>query len=228
MNFKGTKKVEIPYFLNRLSDDKDKSILIAGECGGFDKISESLYDRDFKNVTTTDIRPIQTDSWLDNNAKEWNHIKVDYIELDEKNKFDYIIAISTFEHFGLFWENTNMFDSGADDMLRWNHDLRAIEKSCRLLKDDDSKIFVTLPIGNYMNYDDRGFPIVRYYNIDRRNLILDSLSKENCVIEEETFYHSQNFEEWYESDVELMTPKYNHIHNLFTPNSIWGFTIKRI
>ena len=76
MELKGTKIVEVPYFLDQLVD-KDKSILIIGECkGGTEGISESIFEKGFQTVTTTDILPSESDSWLRKHTK-WNHIQSD-------------------------------------------------------------------------------------------------------------------------------------------------------
>ena len=61
---KGTKLVEVPYFINQISDI-DKSILVIGECkGGSEGVSESILDLGCTNVTTTDILDSLPTSWL--------------------------------------------------------------------------------------------------------------------------------------------------------------------
>jgi hypothetical protein len=83
----GTKIVEVPYFLNQISD-VNKEILVIGECrGGIEGISESILELGCKNVTTTDILDTPSDSWLRQNTN-WPHIKTDFIKFDETNKLD--------------------------------------------------------------------------------------------------------------------------------------------
>ena len=90
----GTKKVEVPYFANQLLDNK-KSVLIIGECqGGIEGISETINEKGFSDVSTTDIMPSLPEYWLRKNT-EWKHIQCDFIEFDESKKFDFVISINT-------------------------------------------------------------------------------------------------------------------------------------
>ena len=228
ITLKGTKKVEIPYFLNQIEHGTDKKVLIVGECVAADQISTSLIDKECKDVTTTDIRDRPEDGWLNSNT-EWKHINSDFIEFDETNKYDYIISISVFEHFGLFWDNKSMFDNstGVDDYIRWNHDIKGIVKSCKLLKDKDSKVIITLPAGPFMNYNESGHPILRYYDTQRQNLIKETIKGVGCKLTDEKFYYSPDYENWSESDSEINQPKFYHINNSYSPNVIWAFTIQK-
>jgi hypothetical protein len=153
MNLIGTKLVEVPYFINQINDT-DKSILIIGECkGGSEGVSESILELGCNNVTTTDILDSLPDSWLKQNTS-WPHIKTDFIKFDETKKFDYIISISVFEHFGMFWEGKAYdIDSDLEDIILWNHDIQGILKACKLLKDTNSKLIITLPIGPFKKQD---------------------------------------------------------------------------
>jgi hypothetical protein len=225
MELKGTKKVEIPYFLNQL--DADKSILIVGECVAVDGISKCILEKGCNQVITTDIRSSPADSWLQQNTN-WEHKELDFLEFDETDKYDFIISISVFEHFGLYWGDMSMHGDGdKTDIIRWNHDLRAIAKSCKLLKDKESKLIITLPAGPYMNYNDKGDPILRYYNEQRQQLIKQIIVDNNCIISDEKFYFSEDFEKWDEVGPEINTPSYYPYHNSFTPNVIWAFTVQQ-
>lgn len=228
IELRGTKLVEVPYFANQLTDNT-KSVLIIGEChGGIEGVSESIHELGFKNVTTTDIMPSEPNCWLRNNTN-WTHIQGDFIEFDESNKYDNIISISVFEHFG-FWFAGNRMANGLsnDDTCKWNHDIAGINKSCKLLKDLDSKLIITLPAGPYMNYEASGEPFLRYYDYRRQSLIKSELERNGYYISDEKFYLSHDFETWEEMSAEINDPKYYSYYNLYTPNVIWGLTIQKI
>lgn len=228
MELKGTKIVEVPYFLDQL-EDINKSILIIGECkGGIEGISENILLKKFNNVTTTDILDTEPNSWLRQNTN-WKHIKSDFTHFDELNKFDYIISISVFEHFGFWFAGDRMFDGGYDDdIIKWNHDIVGIKKASKLLKDKDSKLIITLPAGPYLNNDNKtGYPFLRYYDYQRQNLIKEVMDKEGFTLTNEKFYHSHDFVNWDEVDKVINSPEYYSYYNYFTPNVIWGLTIQQ-
>jgi hypothetical protein len=227
IDLKGTKIVEVPYFINQI-DDINKNILIIGECkGGTEGISESILELGCKNVITTDILDSLPDSWLRKNT-DWSHIKTDFIKFDENKKFDYIISISVFEHFGMFWEGKAYdIDSNLEDIILWNHDIQGILKACKLLKNKESKLIITLPIGPYMNYQESGYPFLRYYDLQRQTLVKNKVKEFGFDIDNEKFYLSHNYTEWYEADSNINTNEsYKHYCNSYTPNMIWGLTLK--
>jgi hypothetical protein len=227
MNLIGTKLVEVPYFINQINDT-DKSILIIGECkGGSEGVSESILELGCNNVTTTDILDSLPDSWLKQNTS-WPHIKTDFIKFDETKKFDYIISISVFEHFGMFWEGKAYdIDSDLEDIILWNHDIQGILKACKLLKDTNSKLIITLPIGPFMNYQETGYPFLRYYDLQRQTLVKNKIQDAGYVVDNEKFFLSTNFSEWYEADSNInSTESYQKYCNPYTPNMIWGLTLK--
>lgn len=222
---KGTKKVEIPYFLDQL--EVDKSILIIGECVGVDGISKGILEKGCTNVTTTDIRATPPDSWLAQNTN-WTHRQTDFLEFDETYKFDFLISVSVFEHFGLYWDNMNMHGSGKEsDVIRWNHDIKAFEKCCRLLKDKDSKLIVTLPAGPFFNYNENGEPILRYYDKQRQSIVKRAIEKSGCYLSDEKFYFSSNFEDWQETTSDVNNVEFYPYYNMYTPNVIWAFTVQQ-
>lgn len=224
---KGTKLVEVPYFLNQIKDI-EKNILIIGECkGGKEGISESIHELGCKNVTTTDILESLPESWLRKNT-DWEHIKTDFIKFGESKKYDYIIAISIFEHFGMFWEGKAYdIDSDIEDLIVWNHDIKGIIKACNLLKNSESKLIITLPVGPYMNYKESGYPFLRYYDKQRQDIIKNNLDKNGFKIVNEKFFISQDFHNWYETDENINSHEnYKKYCNFYTPNIIWGFTIQ--
>jgi hypothetical protein len=227
IDLKGTKIVEVPYFINQI-DDINKNILIIGECkGGTEGISESILELGCKNVITTDILDSLPDSWLRKNT-DWSHIKTDFIKFDENKKFDYIISISVFEHFGMFWEGKAYdIDSNLEDIILWNHDIQGILKACKLLKNKESKLIITLPIGPYMNYQESGYPFLRYYDLQRQTLVKNKVKEFGFDIDNEKFYLSNDFTEWFEADSNINTDdSYRQYCNSYTPNMIWGLTLK--
>jgi hypothetical protein len=228
ITLRGTKIVEVPYFTEQLIDNT-KSVLVIGERhGGVEGVSESIHELGFKNVCTTDILDSPVDSWLRNNTS-WNHITCDFIKFDESNKFDYIVSISVFEHFGFWFAGGRMADGlSEDDTCYWNHDIRGIQKACKLLKDSDSKLIITLPAGPYMNYEESGEPFLRYYDHRRQQLIKNILNESGFAITNERFFYSADFSNWEEMSYEINDPKYYSVYNLYTPNVIWGLTIQQI
>lgn len=227
IQLKGTKIVEVPYFADQLTDNT-KSVLIIGECqGGIEGVSETVHQRGFADVATTDIMPSEPGCWLRNNTA-WNHIQCDFIEFDESNKFDFVISISVFEHFG-FWFAGNRMANGLaeDDTCRWNHDLLGINKACQLLKDTDSKLIITLPAGPYMNYEESGEPFLRYYDARRQDIIKSELHRNGFHVSNEKFFFSSDFQNWEEMSSEINDPKYYSHYNMYTPNVIWGLTIQK-
>lgn len=228
IQLKGTKIVEVPYFANQLIDNT-KSVLIIGECqGGIEGVSETVHQRGFTNVATTDIMPSEPGCWLRNNTT-WDHIQCDFIEFDETNKFDFVISISVFEHFG-FWFAGNRMANGLveDDTCKWNHDLLGINKACKLLKDSNSKLIITLPAGPYMNYEESGAPFLRYYDFRRQNLIKLQLQRNGYYVSDEKFFFSNDFKKWEEMSPEINDPKYYPYYNINTPNVIWCLTIQKL
>ncbi len=223
----GTKIVEVPYFADQLVDT-NRSVLIIGECqGGIEGVSETVHEKGFTNVYTTDIMPSEPGCWLRKNTN-WTHIQCDFIEFDESNKYDYIVSISVFEHFG-FWFAGNRMANGLseDDKCYWNHDIRGINKACRLLKDQESKLMITLPAGPYMNYEESGEPFLRYYDTRRQNIIKRECNNNGFKITNEAFYYSENYQDWDSVGESINDPKYYPYYNPWTPNVIWGFTIQK-
>jgi len=228
IQLKGTKIVEVPYFADQLTDNT-KSVLIIGECqGGHEGVSETIHEKGFKHVATTDIMPSLPEYWLKQNTK-WEHIQCDFIEFDEAKKYDFVISISVFEHFG-FWFAGNRMANGLieDDTCRWNHDILGINKACKLLKDANSKLIITLPAGPYMNYEETGEPFLRYYDYRRQSLIKQQLQRNGYHVTDEKFFYSADFNTWEEMSAEINDPKFYSHYNLYTPNVIWGVTIQQI
>ena len=228
IHLQGTKIVEVPYFANQLNDNT-KSVLIIGECqGGIEGISETIHEKGFVNVNTTDIMPSKPEYWLQQNTN-WEHIQCDFIEFDESKKYDFIISISVFEHFG-FWFAGNRMANGLaeDDTCRWNHDILGINKACKLLKDNESKLIITLPAGPYMNYEESGEAFLRYYDQRRQNIIKQELQRNGYFVSDEKFYYSSDFTNWEEMTFEINDPKYYSHYNIYTPNVIWGLTIQKL
>lgn len=223
---KGTKIVEVPYFANQLTDPT-KSVLIIGErTGGVEGVSETVKQLGFKNVTTTDINPSPEGCWLRTHTN-WKHITNDFIEFDESLKFDYIISISVFEHFGLWFAGDRMANGLLqDDSCRWNHDILGINKACKLLKDKDSKLIITLPAGPFLNYEPTGEPFLRGYDTLRQNIIKKQLEYNGYQVDNEKFYYSEDWKEWDEVSSEINDPSYYPYYSPHSPNVIWGVTVK--
>ncbi len=227
INLKGSKIVEVPYFKNHLIDSTKKVLIIGEKEGGVEGISESIYELGFQNVNTTDIIESPPDSWLKLNTN-WEHIKCDFIEFDEGKKYDYIVSISVFEHFGLWFAGDRMANGLIkDDTCKWNHDIKGIHKACDLLKDINSKLIITLPAGPYLNYEDTGEPFLRGYDWRRQKLIKKYILNHGYKITTESFFHSDNYTEWNEVSSDINKPDHYPHYNPHSPNVIWGFVIQK-
>jgi len=226
IELQGTKLVEIPYFASQI-DKLDKSVLIIGECRGGEGVSETIRELGFTDVTTTDIREMPEDSII-KGIPGWKHITADFVKLDETTKYDFILAISVFEHFGFWFFGANLAtrQEGAD-LCRWNHDLVGIIKACKLLKDADSKLMITLPAGPFMNYEETGEPWLRGYDYRRQGIVKAELAKNGYKIDNEKFFFSPDCQGWKEVGPEINSPENYKAYNPFTPNVIWGFTVKK-
>jgi len=163
--------------------------------------------------------------------KRVSFIQQDFILSEEETKYDYIICINVLEHFGMNFNEFSGFagDYAGDDYIRWNHDLRAIEKMITVLnKNQRSKIIITVPAGQPIMSGDinpgNKMPFLRRYDQVRIGIIEDIVKKYGFVIEN-TFYYSDNFNDWFESDISVTTNQYASASNPYTPNIIWAFTL---
>ena len=224
VELRGTKLVEVPYFASQI-DRLDKSVLIIGECCGGEGVSETIKEMGFADVTTTDIREMSQESNL-KRIPGWKHITSDFVKFDETIKYDFIVSVSVFEHFG-FWFIGENISTGKSDMCHWNHDILGINKACRLLRDVDSKLMVTLPAGPYMNYEPSGKPWLRGYDYRRQSIIKNEFKNNGFYIANEKFYFSSDCQDWNEVGADINNPENYKSYNPFTPNVIWAFTVKK-
>lgn len=234
---KGTKIAEISYLYDNLTSQSEQdNVLLVGERIATEGILQTILQRPFETCVCTDIMPMGVDSTLDKLIQADERITFvqgDFIELDETKKYEFIICINVLEHFGMNFAEFSGF-SGAlagDDYIRWNHDLRAIEKMIKLLSDDNkSKIIITVPAGQPICSGDlnsgNGMPFLRRYDIMRINLIEKFLQNLNVNISS-TYYYSENFTDWYISDSSITRPEKINSTNPFSPNIIWAFTITK-
>lgn len=229
---KGTKLVELPYLELKLSDQTEESnILIVGERISNGGVIQTVMKRPFKNIVCTDIDPIASDSNLEKIISEDNRVSFvqgDYLMIDFKQKFDYVVCISVLEHFGMNFAEHNSFDRldiHGDDAIRWDHDLRGLNK----MMNDGQTVIVTVPIGPPISYGDinttNNMPMLRRYDESRINLI-ERLSIENEFDIDSSYFFSQDFTTWYEAEKEISNSKNFHLQNPYTPNSIWAFTLE--
>lgn len=235
---KGTKLVEIPFLEKELDlQNQDSDILIVGERIATEGILQAVLKRPFNNCVCTDIMPMGVDSTLDKIISSDRRVEfkqLDFIEFDESKKFNYIICINVLEHFGMNFAEFSGFSGeyAGDDYIRWNHDLRAIEKMIRLLDTDkDSKVIITVPGGAPILMGDinpgNKMPFLRRYDYTRIQLVSEVINKNKMTISN-TFYYSENFNDWYETDISITSPTYLQSNNPYTPNIIWAFTLKHI
>jgi hypothetical protein len=234
---KGTKLVEIPYLERELSNQvKTDSVLIVGERIATEGILQAVLKREFNDCVCTDIMTMGEGSTLEKIIAEDSRvsfIQQDFIEAPEDKKYDYIICINVLEHFGMNFAEFHGF-SGAlagDDYIRWNHDLRAIQKMVTLLSDNpNAKIIITVPGGQPVLTGDinpgNKMPFLRRYDILRIKLIEEMLNSMKVNLKN-TFYYSRDFVEWFESDISITDPEYFHANNPYSPNVIWAFTISK-
>lgn len=234
---KGTKIAEISYLYDKLANQSEQdNILLVGERIATEGIIQTVLQRPFEKCVCTDIMPMGINSTLDKLIQvdeRITFVQGDFIEFDETKKYEFIICINVLEHFGMNFAEFSGF-SGAlagDDYIRWNHDLRALEKMIKLLSDDKkSKIIITVPAGQPICSGDlnpgNGMPFLRRYDIMRINLIEQFLKHLNVDIVSK-YYYSENFTDWYEADSDITKPEKIHSTNPFSPNIIWAFTITK-
>ena len=225
ISLRGTKIVEVPYFANQLGEINN-SILIVGErLGGTEGVSETIHQMGYADVTTTDILSSEPDSWLKTNTS-WNHIAIDFVQFDESIKFDRVISISVFEHFGFWFGGKHMANGLVEnDLCKWNHDIVGINKACRLLRNSQSKLIITLPAGPYMNYEPSGEPFLRSYDFRRQAIVKAELDRNGYLVENETFFYSSDFYDWKEVGNEINDPRNYGAYCATSPNVIWGLTV---
>jgi len=240
MVVKGSKIAELSYMYNILASDNRKSnknVLVVGEREGREGVtlytSETL-DLNVDNLDCIDISDLEPNSYLSDlvdSKLNVNFINGDLVAYEPDNNYDYVICISVLEHFGMKYGNHNMFGADDtfeimnDDFIRWNHDLRGILKMSSLLNDDASRVIITIPTGGYMNYDENGFPFLRYYNRQRRDIIQTLLQENEYNIYDEKFYISNDFVNWDETNVGSMSEQnYRHM-NPYSPNGLWCFCV---
>lgn len=235
---KGTKLVEIPYLEKELSEQNETdNILIVGERIATEGILQAVLKRPFTSCLCTDIMPMGRNSTLERIIDGDNRvtfIQQDFIEADETQKYNYIICINVLEHFGMNFAECSGFagEYAGDDYIRWNHDLRAIEKMIVLLKNGDtSKIIITVPAGQPISSGDinpdNKMPSQRRYDAPRIKLIEQLIHLKGMKIDN-TFFKSSNFNEWFVGDISIATPQFSASNNPYSPNLIWAFTLKNI
>ena len=77
-----------------------------------------------------------------------------------------------------------------------------------------------------MNYQKSGYPFLRYYDRQRQQLVKSKLKEQGYKISE-SFFMSQDFNEWFSVDESINEPQnYQKYCNPYTPNIIWGLTIQ--
>jgi hypothetical protein len=230
--------VEIPFLEKELLEQKETdNILIVGERIATEGILQTVLKRPFTHCLCTDIMPMGEGSTLEKIIDLDNRvsfIQQDFIEFTEDIKYDYIICINVLEHFGMNFAEFHGFSGplAGDDYIRWNHDLRAIQKMVTLLSNNPyAKIIITVPAGQPILTGDinmgNKMPFLRRYDILRINLIKEMLDSMKVNLNN-TFFYSENFNDWFESDISITEPKYSHVNNAYTPNMIWAFTIKKL
>jgi hypothetical protein len=177
---KGTKLVEIPYLERELSEQKESDkVLIVGERIATEGILQAVLKNPFTSCLCTDIMPMGPGSTLEriiDADKRVTFVQQDFILAEEETKYDYIICINVLEHFGMNFAEFSGFagEYAGDDYIRWNHDLRAIEKMITLLS-KDGKIIITVPAGQPILSGDinpgNKMPFLRRYDEMRIKLI---------------------------------------------------------
>lgn len=232
-DIKGTKLVEIP-FLDQEITKSNKRVLIIGERIGNEGIIETVYAKT-KTILCTDIMEMQTPSILSDIIKECptvDFIQGDFLKFNEIEKFDYIVCINVLEHFGMNFCNKPMFSGSEildDDIIHWNYDLKAISKMIKLLQ-SDGKIIITVPCGPpILNGDcdpETTLPFLRRYDDVRINIIKKLVNISGCILND-TFFYSQDFNDWLSAEIEVSSAQNFHLQCPYSPNVIWAFTITK-
>jgi len=231
---KGTKLVEIPYITQEMTE-VGKKVLIVGERIGNEGIVETVMEKT-QDILCTDIMELQTESILANIIQETPSVKFiqgDFLAFDEDIKYDYIVCINVLEHFGMNFTKRPMFTDNKicqeDHIIKWNYDLKAIDKMVTLLA-PSGKIIITVPCGSPVLSGDcdpeTTMPFLRRYDYLRIGKIKQLAENLQCKLTEDFFY-SENFVEWLQASIEISHPQNAHMHNPNSPNVIWAFTIQK-
>lgn len=235
---KGAKLVEIPFLENHISDRRPTdNILVVGEQIGTEGIIQTIVRVGFEKILCTDIMDMPDNCELHTIVQQQPNVEFiqhDFVEFPETQTFQYIACINVLEHFGMNYAQFHGFSGtlAGDDYIRWNHDLRGIHKMIKLLnKHPNAKIIITVPCGQPifsgdLNTDNK-MPMLRRYDIVRINLIKQMVSELNMKLEE-TFYITEDFQTWYETDSLVSTPQYAQLQNPYSPNAIWAFTLTHL
>jgi hypothetical protein len=231
---KGTKLVELPYLDTQMSNP-NKNVLIIGERIGNEGIIETIIEKT-KTITCTDIMPMKENSILSDIISTTPTVKFlqqDFLSFDESVKFDYIVCINVLEHFGMNFSKKPMFTDTTitdDDIIKWNYDLKAITKMIKLLNEKGSRIIITVPCGNPIFSgdcdEDTTLPFLRRYDYSRIQKIKTLVTNCGCEITD-AFYYSENFNDWFEPSIDISHPSNTNMHNAFSPNAMWAFTIQK-
>lgn len=235
LDIKGSKIAELAYLSKQLNGIKTNNVLIVGERDGAEGVTAYTLNAmtDDQHLTLTDITPVEPGSYVDDlfkTRKNLNFILSDFINFNAEDNIDVIVCISVLEHFGMKFDEMDMFDDGTtieNDIIHWNHDLLGLENMMLSLR-DGGKIIVTVPAGRYMNYDKNGYPFLRYYTEERREIIKKLVDNFGCKLTNEEWAISYDFKEWFRSDVRVMGHCVGERYrmNSFTPNGLWNFCIE--
>lgn len=229
---RGMKLVEIPFLSRILENQSAKDdILVIGERVGTEGIIQTVIARDFNECVCTDIMPLgETLEKITNRDNRVKFVQQDFVDMPEERLFDFIVCINVLEHFGMnFSEFPGFSNPLGDDYIRWNHDLRAIQKMIKLLKNKEgAKIIITVPAGSPILSGDinegNKMPFLRRYDFNRIELIHDMVDHFEMNIESMYFY-SQDLNEWFLTDKQITKAEHFRENNPFTPNIIWGFVL---
>ena len=79
-----------------------------------------------------------------------------------------------------------------------------------------------------MNYQENGYPFLRYYDGRRQDIIKREINNIGYHISDEKFFFSSDFINWEEVSNEINDPKFYPYYSTYTPNIIWGLTIQKL
>lgn len=222
----GAKLIEIPYLCLALDCVDNDRILVVGERSGEEGILWGVLRKTNTSnfIQLIDLNSVAPNSLVEEalNKQQVFFKQIDFLDIPNEEKYDYIVCINVLEHFGMCW-NTEK------PIISWNKDLEALVKMMNLFQ---KRIIITVPAGPPIFYGDclpNGLPFLRRYDKQRIEIIHNIVKQHNCHIINEHFFYSETLnDDWKKlgNGKDAFTDGFGQ-YQRHTPNCLWVFCIER-